>query len=681
MKHLFVIIGLLLAGWSARAANVTQQFWNVNVTSNMSSRTANISNALTVTSGGSITLGGETRSTWPTSGSSTNGLATTNLVTSTSNTLAGATATAQANANTASNLAAQAEAHAITGSNLAATASANATTASNLAATAESVANLASNLAAAAVGTITGYGDIVTHDANEFLTSGGYTLTPGANITINGGTTSVAVGNLGSATIASTASGGGSHTFYNSPAGTWTVSGAGVTLTSAYDSGALHTIPTASMTFAAGSDAGGQSVTNFGTISLAGPLSLTVTNAILTPGGFSAGVGAETILGAAVGNVVTSRYGAAMGRAAWTMDGGAIGYGAYSSEGGAVGTDSYANQGGAVGYTSSTDLGGAVGYLSKSTQGGAVGAQSWTEAGFAGGFQAQCTTNGAISGVIDAIQLGTGVNTIEHSTQFYTNMAFNPLGFILPDRVPTNYATASDGQIIAIDKTNGRLYAKDDATGGGGAVNVFSNGTEKVSATTNLNFIAGTYISSINVTQNGTRADITINAAEQSGSGITNGSSGVTLSGTFSGGGEGLTNATIYSLRVGSSVAQALVGGDYRLLALDTVRDGNAATWNTGSYSYTVQRPCRLNFSGLLQFAGTGLTGKQFVPTVYTNGAVYLRLGNKFSYLTGGDFIQLNGGAAFTPAMNPVTFWLYCENTVTSTVTADRFYIDIEERP
>ena len=338
-------------------------------------------------------------------------------------------------------------------------------------------------------------------------------------------------------------------------------------------------IDTASATFAAGSNAGGQSVTNFGTISLAGPLSLTVTNAIVTPGGFSAGAAAETVLGAAIGNIVTSRYGAAIGRIAYTMDGGAIGYNAHSVEGGAIGSDSLANQGGAIGYSSSTENGGAVGYLSSSFQGGSVGSLAWTYNGFAGGFMAQCTTNEAISGVIDAIQLGTGVNTIEHSTQFYTNMAFNPMGFILPDRVPTNYATASDGQIIAIDKTNGRLYAKDDATGGGGgSVNVFSNGTEQVSATTNLNFIAGTYISSINVTQNGTRADITVNAAEQSGVGITNGSSGVTLSGTFSGDGSGLTNVvqSLQSyLEVYLSTNVTLVKNVWTLLKCNTeVRDG-----------------------------------------------------------------------------------------------------------
>lgn len=99
-------------------------------------------------------------------------------------------------------------------------------------------------------------------------------------------------------------------------------------------------------------------------------------------GGFAAGTDAE------------ADTGAALGRKAWTGDGGAVGYLAYA-----------ANGGGSAGKNANSDAG------------GAVGANAKAGAGFAGGKSAKAVDSSG--GGIDAIQLGTGTNSVPKTLQAY----------------------------------------------------------------------------------------------------------------------------------------------------------------------------------------------------------------------------------------------------------------------
>lgn len=99
-------------------------------------------------------------------------------------------------------------------------------------------------------------------------------------------------------------------------------------------------------------------------------------------GGFAAGADAE------------ADTGAALGRKAWTGDGGAAGYLAYAANGG-----------------------GSAGKNANSNAGGAVGADAKAGAGFAGGKSAKAVDSSG--GGIDAIQLGTGTNSVPKTVQAY----------------------------------------------------------------------------------------------------------------------------------------------------------------------------------------------------------------------------------------------------------------------
>lgn len=99
-------------------------------------------------------------------------------------------------------------------------------------------------------------------------------------------------------------------------------------------------------------------------------------------GGFAAGTDAE------------ADTGAALGRKAWTGDGGAAGYLAYAANGG-----------------------GSVGNNANSNAGGAIGADAKAGAGFAGGKAAKAVDSS--DNGIDAIQLGTGTNSVPKTLQAY----------------------------------------------------------------------------------------------------------------------------------------------------------------------------------------------------------------------------------------------------------------------
>lgn len=127
-------------------------------------------------------------------------------------------------------------------------------------------------------------------------------------------------------------------------------------------------------------------------------------------GGFSGGEGSS------------STYGGAIGAYAEATDGGAVGYGAAASAGG-----------GAVGGDATTDSGGAVGLSADSSEGGAIGFGARTSNGFAGGKSA--LTIDADENPIDAIQLGSGMNTTPRSFQVYTYPMMDADGNIPADRL------------------------------------------------------------------------------------------------------------------------------------------------------------------------------------------------------------------------------------------------------
>lgn len=134
-------------------------------------------------------------------------------------------------------------------------------------------------------------------------------------------------------------------------------------------------------------------------------------NACVGDNGGAVGKDAVTVKGGAVGSDTSSGDGGAVGNNASATRGGAIGEDAHTSDGGAVGRGSYSDKGGAIGERANT-LG----------NGGAVGRQAQAGDGFAGG-------NGAVAGYIensngiinfvDAIQLGTGINSNEKTLQVY----------------------------------------------------------------------------------------------------------------------------------------------------------------------------------------------------------------------------------------------------------------------
>ena len=113
---------------------------------------------------------------------------------------------------------------------------------------------------------------------------------------------------------------------------------------------------------------------------------------------------------------------------------GAIGRDATVTSGGAIGNSASANEGGSAGDRAVTTSGGAVGSWASSTNGGAVGNNAKAGSGFAGGSQAK--TLSANGDVIDAVQLGQGINNTPRTLQAYDYQIMKADGTIPLERMP-----------------------------------------------------------------------------------------------------------------------------------------------------------------------------------------------------------------------------------------------------
>lgn len=158
----------------------------------------------------------------------------------------------------------------------------------------------------------------------------------------------------------------------------------------------------------------------------------------------------SNVKGGALGtNASSPNGGGAIGVSASEADGGgAVGYQATTGSGGAVGCEAYSENGGAVGYlanayggggcvgafTSANVGGGAVGFQAYADFGGAVGANAKTGGGFAGGNSAQTVDNSG--NPIDAIQLGSGRNSLSYTLQVYDYLMMDANGKIPTGRLP-----------------------------------------------------------------------------------------------------------------------------------------------------------------------------------------------------------------------------------------------------
>lgn len=149
-------------------------------------------------------------------------------------------------------------------------------------------------------------------------------------------------------------------------------------------------------------------------------------------GGFHAGTSSAFI---------SDGTGGAIGYGATTAHGGSAGRAAYSTTGFAGGDQSSTGKGGAAGgYANSSD-GFAGGNSAKAEDGGAVGSGAKAGDGFAGGSGAKAVASNG-SG-IDAIQLGTGTNSVEGTLQVYSYQLLDEEGKIPDARL--NDATSDGG--------------------------------------------------------------------------------------------------------------------------------------------------------------------------------------------------------------------------------------------
>ena len=127
------------------------------------------------------------------------------------------------------------------------------------------------------------------------------------------------------------------------------------------------------------------------------------------------------------------------------------GDGAHAVYGGAVGINATAAAGGAVGSDTSVDSGGAVGSAASATTGGAVGHGARAGYGFSGGYNARAGTD-SNGNYIDAIQLGTGMNSNAKTLQVYDYKVydFNKDSLycqLLNDKTPAVIETVWSGRL------------------------------------------------------------------------------------------------------------------------------------------------------------------------------------------------------------------------------------------
>ena len=127
------------------------------------------------------------------------------------------------------------------------------------------------------------------------------------------------------------------------------------------------------------------------------------------------------------------------------------GDGAHAVYGGAVGINATAAAGGAVGSDTSVDSGGAVGSAASATTGGAVGHGARAGYGFSGGYNARAGTD-SNGNYIDAIQLGTGMNSNAKTLQVYDYKVYDfnkdsLYGHYLNDKTPAVIETVWIGDL------------------------------------------------------------------------------------------------------------------------------------------------------------------------------------------------------------------------------------------
>ena len=134
-----------------------------------------------------------------------------------------------------------------------------------------------------------------------------------------------------------------------------------------------------------------------------------------------------------------------------TENGGFIGgNNATANTGGAIGINSSVTGGGAIGDSACALDGGAVGKSALSNNGGAVGSSAIAGDGFAGGKNAQTMDYGK-SEPVDAIQLGTGINSNPKTLQVYDYILMNADGSIPNERL-TNAYTKTEMDAILNEK-------------------------------------------------------------------------------------------------------------------------------------------------------------------------------------------------------------------------------------
>ena len=138
----------------------------------------------------------------------------------------------------------------------------------------------------------------------------------------------------------------------------------------------------------------------------------------------------------------------------------AAGNGASASPGGAVGNGASTDTGGAVGSGASAFSGGAVGNSAYAISGGAVGQGAKTSTGFAGGAGAKTQDSSGVA--INAIQLGSGTNSVAKTLQVYNYQLMDANGNIPSDRLKN-----SKGGFAAGDGASTTIYG---VVGSGAAV-------------------------------------------------------------------------------------------------------------------------------------------------------------------------------------------------------------------
>ncbi len=179
-----------------------------------------------------------------------------------------------------------------------------------------------------------------------------------------------------------------------------------------------------------------QSLSAWQPLSSAVPVDNLTTNDASRPLAASQGVAINTLLGGKA-----DRQGAAGGFAGGrsancTGGGAALGEEANAAGGGSIGGYAQTTDGGSVGASAMSMGGGAAGQNAQAADGGAVGSGAKTSHGFAGGKNAKTQAAQQPYTAIDAVQLGTGINTAAGSLQVYNYPLMAADGTIPDARMP-----------------------------------------------------------------------------------------------------------------------------------------------------------------------------------------------------------------------------------------------------